>query len=308
MAIGLSRRDFIKTVTSTSLATLAIPGGIKAWAAPTPAANPIVVFTKVYQELKLDYAQAAALTAEAGLQGVDCPVRPGGEVLPERVTDDLPRYVEELRKSGLSMPLITSAITGTDSPHAETVLRTAKKLGVRWYRLGFVYRDTNMPLEKQIGAVRARLKDIAALNKQVGISALFQNHSPAGKELYLGGDLNEMRRIVEGFDPEQIGVAFDIGHAIAVHGDGWRDQFKALQPHFKIAYVKDVTTDRKWVPFGQGAIGKCGYFDLLKQLHYSAPFSLHIEYDWTKSPDSKSRASLLSALKESSEKLRKWAS
>lgn len=299
-----TRREFL-TQTLTGSAALCL-GAARLPAAEKTAAPSIVVFSKVYQELKLGFSDAAALTAEAGLQGVDAPVREGGEVLPERVTEDLPRYVDELRKHGLSMPLLTTGIIGADSPHAEELLRTAKKLGARWYRLGFVYRDAKVAAEKQIAELRPRLKELAALNKEIGLGALFQNHSPAGKSVYLGGDLSEMRQLVEGFDPKQLGVAFDIGHALAVHGAGWRDHFQALRDHFQIAYVKDVTRDRKWVALGSGQIESSGYFHLLKELHYSAPFSLHIEYDWEKSPDVKSRSSLLKVLQENSAVLRNW--
>ena len=97
---------------------------------------PIVVFSKVYQELKLNFEDAASNTAEAGLDGIDCPVRPSGEILPERAGEDLPRFVEILRRNNLQLPLLTTAITSTSSPHAEAILRSAKKLGVLFYRLG----------------------------------------------------------------------------------------------------------------------------------------------------------------------------
>ena len=88
--------------------------------------------------------------------------------------------------------------------------------------------------------IKAQLKDLAALNKQIGIGAIFQNHSPAGRS-YVGGDLSELYDIVKDFDPAQIGVAFDIGHALVVHGDDWRRHFEKLKSHLKVAYVKDVT-------------------------------------------------------------------
>jgi sugar phosphate isomerase/epimerase len=298
-----TRRDFIGRIAAGGSAVVLFGAEVFAASETKLSVPPVAVFSKVYQELKLNFEDAASVTAEAGLDGVDCPVRPGGEVLPERVADDLPRYFEALRKNGLGMPLLTTAITDAASTNAEQILRTAKKLGTRWYRLGFVYRSA---AAEQIREWRAKLKDLAALNKEIGIGALIQNHSPSGKSVYLAGDLSEMRQLVAGFDPEQIGVAFDIAHAIAVHGRTWRGHFDALQPHFKIAYVKDINADRKWVPFGEGEIGPSGYFALLKKSKYAAPFSLHIEYDWTGGESGKNRAALLKALKESSSVLKNW--
>ena len=301
----LSRRNFIvRSALAASTTALWRSPAVTCLAAEKPSPS-IVVFSKVYQTLKLDFDDAAALTAEAGLDGIDCPVRPGGEILPERVTEDLPRYAEALRKRNLRMPLLTTAITSASSPHAEEIVRTAKKLGAQFYRLGFIEQQPDAPAGKQVREIKAQLKDLAALNKQVGIGAIFQNHSPAGRT-YVGGDLSELYEIVQDFDPAQIGVAFDIGHALVVHGDDWRRHFERLKSHLKVAYVKDVTRGGRWVPFGKGNVSSTGYFELLRQLGYSAPVSLHIEFDWTAGGKSKTRAALAEALQVSSRTLHRW--
>ncbi len=301
----LSRREFLATTLAASSAAALCGGSAVPLCAEERSLPPIVVFSKVYQELKLNFDEAAAVTAEAGIDGVDCPVRPGGEILPARATQELPQYTAALKKRGLQMPLLTTAITGVSSPSAEDVLRAARNLGVQYYRLGFVLRQPAVPAAKQVDEVKAQLKDLAALNKQVGIGAIFQNHSPSGRS-YLGGDLTELYDIVKDFDPAQVGVAFDIGHALVVHGDDWRWHFEKLKPHVKIAYVKDVTRAGRWVPFGEGDIAATGYFKLLRQMGYRAPISLHIEFNWSDGGKSKTRAALVKALRESADVLRRW--
>lgn len=301
-----SRREFIrKAVMASSIASLC-GARLMSSAAQATTCLPVVVFSKIYQELKLNYTDAAELTAEAGLDGIDCPVRTGGEVLPERVADDLPRYVEALRRHGLKMPLLTTGITSISSPHAELVVRTGRKLGAEYYRLGFVSRKENSAVSEQIRQLRAHFKDLARMNREIGIGALLQNHSPSGNHAYLAGDLSEMRQLLEGFDPAQIGAAFDIGHAIIVYGDGWRPHFEAVQSHLKIAYIKDAARHARWTRFGEGEIGRSGYFKVLKQMGYNAPFSLHIEFDWDDKGKSRNRATLLKALRESATVLRRW--
>lgn len=301
----LSRREFLgqALVASASLAISRLPGGA---ATDATIPSPIAVFSKIYQELKLDFEAAAALTADAGLDGVDCPVRAGGEILPEHAADQLPEYAETLARRKLGIKLLTTDITSAKSPHVETVLRTAHKLGVRHYRFGFVSREAGASVEGQMREVRAHLRDLSALNKELGMCALLQNHSPSGHTVYFGGDLSELEQAVDGFDPDQIGVAFDIGHALVVHGDKWRQHFEALRPHFKIAYVKDVKQTGGWVPFGQGDIAGTGYFKLLKQLNYTAPISLHIEFEWQQPGQPKSRERLAQVLRESAQVLRGW--
>ena len=269
-------------------------------------APPISVFSKVYQELKLDFDASAELTAEAGLDGIDCPVRPGGEVLPERATDDMPRYAEALRKRKVEMLLLTTAILSPSTPHAEDILRAAKKLGIRYYRLGPVQMRGDGPTTKAVADLKAGLKDLAQLNKELGLTALCQNHSPSGKTHYLGGDLQELHEIVRDFPPEQIGVAFDLGHALIMYGEEWGPHFERLKSHLKVAYVKDANIHGRFTRFGEGDFKGTDWFTRLKAMGYAAPFSLHIEFDWDDKGRDKNRAALLRTLKESVATLRQW--
>ncbi len=256
-----------------------------------PFAPPVAVFSKVYQEINLSYEDSAALTAEAGLDGIDCAVRPKGEVLPERAADDLSRYAEILQKHRVKMLLLTTAILSPASPHAETILRAAKSLGIRYYRLGYWRQEP-------LATVRSQLRELAALNQQLGVCALFQHHSGN----YVGANLGQLREIVGDFSPEQIAVAFDLGHAILTHGDDWHGYFEKLKPWIKVAYVKDAKRGAGFVPFGEGEFGKTDLFRCLRAMNYRAPLSMHIEYKW----EPKTRAQLLAELKASRQTLGRW--
>ena len=303
----LSRREFItRTALASSAAALCGAGALPALSAGQWPPS-IVVFSKIYQDLKLSFEDAATLTAEVGLDGIDCPVRPGGEILPEHAAQQMPAYAAALKKRNLQMPLLTTGITSVASPHTEDILRTAKQLGVQYYRLGFTNRQADAPAGKQVSEVRAKLKDLASLNKEIGIGAVLENHSASGRG-YVGGDLTEMYEVVKDFDPAQIGVAFDIGHAIIAHGDDWRGHFERLKSHLRVAYVKDIKRGQGFVRFGQGELASNGYFKLLKQIGYRAPVCLHIEFDWSDKGKSKTRAALAKALQESTQVLRRWLS
>jgi sugar phosphate isomerase/epimerase len=297
---NISRREFLAKG-GMAAAALSLPSSGLQAALSDLSACPIVVFSKIYQELKLDLEGAADLTAAAGLDGVDCPVRAGGEIEPDQVTEALPRYAKLLEQKKLKLHLITSGITRVNSPRAEEVLRTARKLGVPYYRLGFFEQDKGHSADQQVKEVRSALKDVAAMNQQLGIGALFQNHSGS-----FGANLSDLREVVSGFDPAQIGVAFDIGHAILVHGKDWVTHFEAIKSHLKVAYIKDARHGGSWVRFGEGDIGQSGYFKRLRALDYQAPFSLHIEFDWSNKGKSRNRESLLNALRESRTVLKRW--
>ena len=247
-------------------------------------AMPLVIFGKVFEEAKLTWEQSAATLAAAGFDGVDCTVRPKGEVRPERVAEDLPRYAEILRAQKQKIMLLTTAITEVGSPCAENILRAAKKAGVTYYRIGYWQHKAGGPSPEKVRAeVKAQLKDLAALNREIGVCAIFQNHSPNKKSTsrYVGGDLGEMRDVLQDFDPKQIACAFDLGHALIVHGDEWGKHFDALKPWLKIAYVKDTKRGTGFVPFGEGEFGGTDFFQRLRQMDYREPLSVHIEFKWS---------------------------
>jgi sugar phosphate isomerase/epimerase len=158
---------------------------------------------------------------------------------------------------------------------------------------------------KQLAEVRARLKDLAGLNKQLGIGAVLQNHSPSG-HAYVGGNLDELAELVEGFDPAQLGIAFDIAHALNVHGPEWRRKLDKLQPHLALVYLKDTNAAKQFVPLGEGLVGATGYFAVLKKLKYRAPISLHIEYSASPSSQPETRAELMQAVRQSLKILKQW--
>ena len=91
-------------------------------------------FTKPLQDLSYD--ECCQIVAEAGYDGGEAPVRPKGQVLPEKVEEDLPKFFESLKKHDLSMTLLTSGINeASDSQHTEKVLRTAASIGEKRFRM-----------------------------------------------------------------------------------------------------------------------------------------------------------------------------
>ena len=269
---------------------------------------PVVVFSKLYQELKLNFEQSAEVTSEAGLDGIDCAVRKGGEILPDRAVDEMPRYAEALAERGAKMQLMTTDIVGVDSPHARDVLSAGQKLGIRYYRLGFWRQQPDVAREKQTAQIQASLKELAAMNRELGMCAVLENHSTSGAKFgqkppsntggYAGGDLTQMYDIVKDFDPKEVAVAFDIGHALLMHGDEWRKCFERLQDHIGIVYIKDVKQSGRFVALGEGELVKTDFFPLLVKMNYRAPLCIHVEYPWA-TEGNKTRAAMVETLKSS---------
>src|SRR5947209_8635919 len=162
----------------------------------------IAVFSKHLQWLP--FADVGPVIAESGFRAVDLTVRPDGHVLPERVEDDLPRAVETLRRSGLTVPMITTAITDANDPLTRRVLAAAKKTGVSHYRMGYWNFPADVDPLQALRAMKPRVAALAALNREIGIRGGYQNHIGTR----VGGSVWDLGVLLEGVAPDGLGVQY----------------------------------------------------------------------------------------------------
>jgi sugar phosphate isomerase/epimerase len=265
-----------------ALAAAACPALARAGALPPAERVPleeqsIAIFSKHLQWL--DYGDAAKAAAGAGFDALDIPVRPEGHVLPERVEEDLPRAVDAAREAGLTVTMITTAITGVDDPHAEAVLKTAAGLGIGHYRMGYVRFEEGV--RRTLDATVPRWRKLAALNESLGIHGGYQNHSGTN----LGAAIWDLVHVLEEVGSSWIGCQYDIRHGVVEGAFSWVRDLEVIAPFVDTLVAKDF----EWgpsedglkvrnVPFGEGAVPLDRYVAELRRLGVSAPFSMHFEY------------------------------
>ncbi|MDF1814917.1 MAG: TIM barrel protein [Verrucomicrobiales bacterium] len=270
---GISRRSFFQGTLGTA-ATVALPG--ISHSKTEKLRWEFCTFTKPLQDLS--YAECAKIVSGVGFDGVEAPVRPKGQVLPEKVEDDLPRFVETLKEHNLALTLLTSGINEVSKEQqTEKVLKTAAALGVKRFRMSYYRYDLTKPIHPQLADFTAKLKDLVALTDEIGIKPVYQNHS--GKN-YFGAPIWDLYEVLTGFNPEQIGVAFDIGHATVEGAKAWPLNFALIKPFVDTVYLKEPHWNESklgWGPIGEGAVDK-GFFQTLKKSDFDGPVSIHIEY------------------------------
>jgi sugar phosphate isomerase/epimerase len=242
--------------------------------------EPITVFTKPLQWM--DYNGVAEAAAEAGFDGLDIAVRPGGHVLPERVTEDLPRAVEAARKAGLVVPMITTAIQDANDRFSEPIIRTASSLGIGYYRMGWYDYGTSHEPARTIESLKPKVRELAQLNAKYGIQGAYQNH--VGGER-VGGSVWDIWMLIRDEDPRYLGCQYDIRHATAEGGTTWPLGIELLRNQIRTTDIKDFRWEkgsRGWrpvsVPIGEGMVDWPAYYGLLKELGISGPVSVHFEY------------------------------
>ncbi len=264
----------------------------------------IHIFSKHLQWL--DYEGMASAAKEMGFDGVDLTVRPKGHVLPENVERDLPKAVDAVRKVGLKADLITTAITGADEKYTEKIIKTASKLGIKYYRMGWLKYSESESIPVQLESYKKQLKALEQMNQNYNIHGAYQNHSGDS----VGSAVWDIWFLIKDLNPEWLGCRFDVRHAKAEGLKSWKLGLKLLQPYIKTLDLKDfiyAKTAKGWavenVPVGEGAVDFKDYFDAISELKIDAPSTLHAEYDLGGANKGKSqitlpRATVLNALKK----------
>lgn len=298
-ADSISRRQFVQAATCAAAAAVVSP---VAHAAPAAPPWKIIAFSKPFAHLSPD--DTADLVAEIGWDGIECPVRAkAGQIAPERVEEDLPKMVEALKKRGKEVTLVTTEITRLD-PLGEKVLRTAARLGIKKYRLGFTKYAKDKPVIETVREVGAALKELAALNRELGLQGGWQNHSGAD---YVGASLWDLWTAFQGLDPRDIGVCFDIGHATLEGGLSWPIQARLMEPHYVAVFLKDFYWEKgdkgwqpRWCAFGEGMVQKT-FLANLRKTSFAGPLCQHHEYK-----DLGTGAVMIAHLKRDLATLRTW--
>ncbi|MFS4494413.1 sugar phosphate isomerase/epimerase family protein [Maribacter sp. 2308TA10-17] len=279
---NISRRNFTK-LSAAAMGSLPLMGfsNILANATEKPKDNiQVNLFSKHLQFL--DYNEMAAAAAEMGFNGLDLTVRPKGHVLPERITDDLPKAVAAMKKYGLNPKMMTTNVWDITDNRQKTFLETASSLGFSHYRTGWLKYPEDKTIAESQALFGQQAKELEMVNKDLGLIGCYQNH--AGN--HVGAPIWDLPAILSATNNEYMGCQYDIRHAVVEGGSSWELGLRQIKPYIKSIVIKDFKwgqKDGKWkpinVPLGEGMVDFKRYFSLLKKYKINVPVSLHLEYD-----------------------------
>ena len=282
------RRVFLEAAGGTALAALAggaVPAARSAArtaprssAAEASGGPRYCIFSKHLPDL--GWADLAAAAIDMGFDGIDLTVRPKGHVLPERVTEDLPRALDAIRAKGTTVAMITTEVTSADQPEARAIFAAAGTAGVRLAKVGY-WKYALKDVRAEAAAMGRDLAGLATLAKQHGVTIGVHNHQGN-----LGSALWDIAPHIDPLDPAAIGYYFDPRHAFAEGGGvGWKAATLLTAPRTKMIAVKDMFWDKGpkgWAiqscPMGEGMVDWGWFSTALAQASFAGPISVHIEY------------------------------
>jgi hypothetical protein len=271
--------------------------------------GPIAVFEKPLEGLAYDGLAKAVGSME--LDGIEATIRPGGHIEPAKAIDEVPKMAQALAAVQRRIVIAATAIADANDPLSERVLTALLAAGVTHYRMAHLKYDLQKPLMPQMRSHAARCRDLAALNQQLGIQGLYQNHAGIDYAGALGWDAAMM---LDGIDPSFLGMALDLRHLRIEAGLAWKQSASAVLPHVRSIYLKDAMwqgprgNQPREVPLDQGIVTK-EVFDFVRAAAPSPlPMCLHIEHIGYRRFEPNEIDTVIAATRGDVATLRRWLS
>jgi len=245
-----------------------------------------VMFSKHLQELSI--VEAARRAQAIGFEGLDLTVREGGHIAPEDARTQLPEAKRALADLGMDIPMLTTNISSTESPHAEEIMTMAQSLGIANLKLGYwPYRPFGS-IHAQLDDVRRKLDGLEKLAGETGVRLCIHTHS--------GNTLSAVEAVVylllKDRDPRRLGAYVDPMHMTVEGGkSGWQQGLDLVQDYIALMSVKsagwfrtdnpetgEATWQAKLVPVQQGTVRWREFLSCMQQVGFEGTVSFHSEY------------------------------
>jgi sugar phosphate isomerase/epimerase len=249
----------------------------------------------------------AEAVLQLGSHALDITVRPyPGHVDPARVRQELPRFVKGLQKHGVRVTTMATPIADADSPHAEEILSTASSVGITHYWGGTFRYDLSKPVMPQLDALKPRVEKIAALNAKYKMTGMYHTYA---FPMSVGCAVWDLLYVLRDFDPAHVGIHYDTSHMVnAQILGGWEVSLLAAGPYIRGLSIKDSYIEKggmsggrrgrggprgrggnrapawtppwseHYTPLGQGSVPLPHFAQIIKEMNFSGPVEIQVEY------------------------------
>ncbi len=272
----LNRRKFVASSFVATACSWLTTEGLRnqVFASPVQSiTHPIAVFTKPLQTMPVE--ELGKRLKSIGVQGLEATLRKGGQIEPEKLSAELPRFCEALAKHDQRVIIATSDVNKVDAT-AEQYLKTLAKEKIPYLRMAYYRYDLKQPILPQLTQFAKEAKELAQLCEASGVTALYQNHAGAA---YVGAALWDLLEVLQDVAPKQISVAIDLCHSTHELSESWPAAYQAIRSRIGAVFAKDFDwIDGKAVnvPLGKGRAKPL--WEQLVRDGFTGPVSLHMEH------------------------------
>ena len=245
----------------------------------------LIMFTKHLDGL--DLSELIEALQSAGVYGADLCVREGYPVAPSNMAEALPAAAKRFADAGLTIPLVTGPtdLTHPDIDYVERFYGACGEAGVKHIKLGYWRWKPGMDYWAEVDKIRGYLDKFQKLSVKTGVQTVVHTHS----DRCMGLNASAAMALVQGFDPQHIGIFADPGH-LALDGEPVDMALNIASKYLSVVAFKDfvlnrseknggVTLSKSVRKLGWGMVDWRTTLSTLRSMNFSGPISMHSEYD-----------------------------
>lgn len=219
------------------------------------------VFTVMLPELTLE--QAIETLKAAGYEGAEWRVTVIDPVKSEEppsfwgnnlCTVDLNSSPEALRllkrktdDAGLQVPNLAAYLQCGDLDNTEKAMNIARLLGAPSVRVGVPFYNRKQSYAELYGKARSYLQHVQELSRSYGVKGVIEIHMNN-----IASSASLAHRLVDGLNPEHIGVIYDPGNMVFEGFEQYRMGLELLGPYVAHVHVKNAWWVRSAEAIGEG--------------------------------------------------------
>lgn len=154
---------------------------------------------------------------------------------PDATDEELDGWLRLTQEQGLEVTAVTPYLTCGDLAATERVLQIASKLGAKTIRVGVPSYDRKTNYNTLYEQATRYLSEVQELCKQYRVKGLVETH-----HLTISCSAALAHRLVNGFDPDHIGVLYDPGNMVHEGYENYRMGMELLGPYLAHVHVKNA--------------------------------------------------------------------
>ncbi|MEK3881996.1 sugar phosphate isomerase/epimerase family protein [Paenibacillus sp. PL2-23] len=164
-------------------------------------------------------------------------------VAADSTEDELAAVRALMDGAGLGAPNLASYIASGDIAATERAMKAAKQLGAPSIRVGVPGYDRSRSYIDLFSEARAYLEEADKLSAVYGVKAMIEVHHGN-----IACSASAARRLVDGFDPNRIGVIYDPGNMVHEGYEQYKMGLEILGPYLGHVHVKNAVWHRTDAP------------------------------------------------------------
>ncbi len=157
---------------------------------------------------------------------------------PEIAEEEIKQLKTKSEAANIEAVSVTPYLTSGDLAGTEQVLKLAKALGASFIRLGVPKYNRSENFNTLFDDCKRYLEECETLCKNYGVKGLVETHHQT-----IAASASAAYRLVEGLDPNAIGVLFDPGNMVHEGYENHRMGMELLGPYLAHVHVKNA----KWI-------------------------------------------------------------